>query len=235
MKSLSLHGGNVVLFCLAGWLMLWVHPERFMNEHEGTFFVLFFTFALAFVYSFYRFLDEEGLKGLPGVFYLAMMNSLMFLHKGVEEQKISALWMVMLGCIGASVYLYFFIQNYLKKENVQEEKTKTKTVSLVKNAPYFHHPDFDFVLENLEQDILFLQSHSSIIGVEHLHNAEKMLEDLKKAADHYTNMRSEHRHEAEEYIETLCIFAEEFTEECKRKIDTSHRMQIEKLSMKQRR
>lgn len=230
---------SVILLFLSLFLIFWTFPENFFIQHFFSFMGL--SVSLLFFYSFIisGLIAHEMIFVQTGLSYLVLMDTSMLFYRGVEHESVAVVWFFMFISFSISFIIFRTLIN--KKRHAEKdlvtaeikEKTdeETNEISSFEGASFtFGHPDFDFVLENLENDWHYLEENKDVLDLEDWHHAEKLYCALKKAALHYNQLRAEQRIHAEASIEDLCIRAENYIEMLKQKINDAHLTQIKKLS-----
>lgn len=228
---------NLITAIIMVLTIFWVYPATFIEVHPFVFSCMSFILVIVYGVNLFTALDGRFDVAVAGYSYLLITEVCMLLHKGSANSVVLIGYSIGLSLL-CSVVLFFLLKWDAKKANkagctyqeFQEELETDSKAPIPDDTALFGHPDFDFVLENIQNDVLFLRNHTVLLDVEEWHKAEKIYENLRQAAMHYQKMRPTQRLEAEAHVEELCIHAEEYIEGLKKRIDDAHLTQIKKLT-----
>lgn len=241
---------NIAFVCMAFFLVNWVHAPVFLEAHVFTLSIVSVTVIVAGCATIIvagcisrgLWFSNHTVIGRGGMTYVAMMNVFLYFHQYAGEQSSMYLWVAMLFSAGGSIIIANVHASDIKRTKSNEnaymtaeevpEGMKFSEIDSKQTAPiHFDHPDFDFVLENLEKDIAFLQQQQIVLGIEALHKIEKLLHAMQQAAVHYQHTEGAYKQQATAVIENLCIQAEMVAEDLKERVQAHHVQQIEKLNI----
>lgn len=222
--------------------IFWVYPAAFIEAHPFVFSCMSALLVIVYAVNIFTALDGRLDVAVAGYCYLLMMEFCILLHHGSPNSVVLIGYSIGVSLL-FSVGLFLLLKWDKKKatelehayQETQEECEETETETDTKDAIVydmvsFDHPDFDFVLETIQKDVVLLSHHTALFDVEEWHEAKKIYANLQQAAMHYQKMRPMQRLEAEAHVEALCIHAEEYVEQLKQRIDDAHLMQIKKLA-----